>query len=635
MASSDANHERIAITALGTLSVTVNGHPVVVAGPRQRTIFAMLMLAWGRVVSVDSLVDAVWGDRPPNTARTQVAICVGALRKAFREARYEAPIILTTHPGYRLLTDNCGLDARDFAAICTEAAESARQGRTEEAVGLYRKALDLWTGPALSGVAGQVVEDEATRLKAERLAAYEALFDAELKLGRHQEVLPELSVMAYDHPLHEQLRRNLMLAQYRAGRRAEAAEGFRSWRKRFVDEIGMEPSASIHQLHRAILQDAPELSLRANAAPQRERRAAPSELPPDVPDFLGRAAELAALDALLEHPDDDGHCPTRTGVVAGTTGVGKTSLVVHWAHRTSKSFPDGRLYADLSQYDWSQQPATIHALLSRFIRALGVSADTIPDRPDESVSLYRSLLAERRVLVILDNAHALSHIQPFLPGTGRSCALVTSGGRQDLLALGRGSVRVDLEALPASESAELVMRIIGDKRAAADPLAVHELCRLCGGLPLALRAAACRLAAKPHWSVRHFLHRLADDHRRLDELSASGLELRAGFECVYRRLPEGAARMCRMLGLLDAPDFTARVGAALLDLPSTEAEDAMEQLFDMHLLTVVGMDTRGELRYGFHELASLFAQEKALAEETEQERRDALERAARRQLASL
>ncbi|MFF0587363.1 BTAD domain-containing putative transcriptional regulator [Streptomyces sp. NPDC003781] len=637
MASSDAadqaadevTHETIAIRVLGALSATVNGHPVVIAGPRQRTIFAMLVLAGGRVVSVDSLVDAVWGGRPPNTARTQVAICVGALRKAFRAALFDDPVIETTHPGYRILTSACTFDARDFAAVCAEAAESIRLGRVDEGVGLYRKALDLWTGPALSGVAGQVVEDEATRLEAERLAAYEALFDAELALGRHQEVLPELSALADDQPLHEKLRHTLMLAQYRSGRRAEAAEGFRSWRRRFVEEIGMEPSGSIHELHRAILQDAPELSLRADGEPRSGRRALPAELPAAVPEFLGREAELAVLDTLVADAgaaEPSSTSRPRAGVVAGAAGVGKTSLVAYWAHRALRHFPDGQLYADLSQYEWTQPTATVHALLGRFLRVLGVAAELVPDRPDECVSLYRSLLADRRVLVVLDNACSLVHIQPFLPGCGPSRVVATTGGRQDPMAVGIGAVRVDLGPLPDAQAAELVARIIGERRVLEDASAVYELGRLCGRLPLALRAAAGRLAAKPHWSVRHLVHRLAKGSRRLDELSAGGLEVRQGLERGYRSLPEGAARMCRMLGLLDAPDFTAHAGAVLLAVDHVAAEDAMEQLFDMHLLTVVGTDASGALRYAFHELVRPFARERALAEESDQTRQAALNR---------
>ena len=638
-AGGEVTHETIAIRVLGALSATANGHPVVIAGPRQRTIFAMLVLAGGSVVSVDSLVDAVWGSRPPNTARTQVAICVGALRKAFRAALFDDPVIETTHPGYRILTSACTFDARDFAAVCAEAAESIRLGHVDEGVGLYRKALDLWTGPALSGVAGQVVEDEATRLEAERLAAYEALFDAELALGRHQEVLPELSALADDQPLHEKLRHTLMLAQYRSGRRAEAAEGFRSWRRRFVEEIGMEPSASIHELHRAILQDAPELSLRGNDEPRSGRRALPAELPAAVPEFLGREAELAVLDTLVADAGDIGLCGgtsrPRAGVVAGAAGVGKTSLVAHWAHRVSRHFPDGQLYADLSQYEWTQPTATVHALLGRFLRVLGVAAELVPDRLDERVSFYRSLLADRRALVVLDNACSLAHIQPFLPGCGPSRVVATTGGRQDPMAVGIGAVRVDLGPLPDAQAVKLVARIIGERRVLEDTSAVDELGRLRGRLPLALRAAAGRLAAKPHWSVRHLVHRLTKGSRRLDELSAGGLEVRQGLERGYRGLPEEAARMFRMLGLLDAPDFTAHAGAMLLAVDHAAAEDAMEQLFDMHLLTVVGTDAGGALRYAFHELARLFAHERALAEECDQTRQAALNRLSGMHLAGL
>lgn len=618
----------VAFTLLGSLSARADDETVIIGGPRQRIIVAALALAWGRVVSVDALIDAVWGDEPPASARTQVAICVGALRKAFKAAGRQAPVIVTVHPGYRLNTECSSLDVREFEKLVAEAGDRARKGFLEDASRLCKQALDLWSGRPLSGVGGQLAEDAETRLEAKRLAAYEVWTGVELELGRHQEVIPVLSAVVNYYPQHEQFRHNLMLAQFRSGRRVEAAEGFRAWRNELVEELGLEPSLSIQQLHHAILRDEtgadrPEESERPPAAPA--ARTVPAELPPDVPSFIGREAELRRLDALLAG-DTLGTSP-RTGFVTGMAGVGKTSLVVHWAHRVADRFPDGQLHVDVSQHDRGKGPDTAHALLGRLLRALGVPGGQIPDDPWERISLHRSILADRRVLVLLDNVRTVDQVQSLLPGSGRSCVVVTSREQQEHMAALHGMVHIALGLLPARESSVLVRRIAGEGRQATDLAAVDTLCALCDGLPLALRIAATRLAAKPHWSVRHLVDRLTEEPRRLDELWAGGLEMRSVFAAAYRALPVDLARMFRRLSLLEVPDFAAWAGGALLDLPTAEAEKLIEQLVDVNLLTVVGIDGAGAVRYGFHSLLKLYARERACAEEPERERRAARERA--------
>ncbi|AEW95056.1 putative AfsR-like transcriptional regulator [Streptantibioticus cattleyicolor NRRL 8057 = DSM 46488] len=580
----------------------------------------MLILAWGRVVSVGALVDAVWGDRPPTTARTQVAICIGALRKAFKQAGVEDDIISTAHPGYRLETARSETDALEFTSMVSDAAAAVRGSRLDDASALYTRALALWKGPALAGVTGQPVEDEATRLEERRLSAYKAWSDVDLALGRHQELIPELTAVAQNYPLDEQLRHNLMLAQYRAGRRGEATEGFRSWRRYFVDELGLEPSPVIQELHNAILRDEPGLALPAESAPPPETRFVPAELPPDAAAFQGREAELAQLDTLLDRPPAGQ--PTALGFVTGVAGVGKTALVVHWAHRAAGQFPDGQLYADFSGGDGDQPPMSAHALIERFLRALGVPGEQIPADPGARESLYRSVLAERRVLVVLDNVSGVEEVLPLVPGSGRCCVLVTSREQLDHLAVG-GAVRVGLGLMSEAEAERLIARIAGEERVAADPSAVRELFRLCDGLPLALRIAAARLAVKRHWSVAHLVHRLSDERRRLDELSTGGIGVRASFAVSYRGLPKKAGRMYRRLGLLNVPDFTAWAGAALLDVSPGEAEDLIERLVDANLLTVTGTDATGTLRYGLHDLLRLYARELAQSEESEEERDEA------------
>ncbi len=621
------------ISIFGSLSASVQGRPVAIGGPRQRTILAMLVLSPDRVVSVDSLVNAVWGDRPPASARTQVSICVGALRKAFSAAGLDDAVILTVHPGYRLRIEGGRIDAREFVALVAEAGETARRGLLAEASALYREALALWNGPALAGVGGQLIEDEATRLEEQRLATYEAWTSLELELGHHQDLITDLTSLSGDHPFREQLRYNLMLAQYRSGQRAEVAESFRTWRRQFVQELGLEPSPPIQQLHQAILRNEPKLTLVAEPGAEGPAPVAvqvvPAELPADALAFLGREAELAQLDALLAEKGSDRVMKMKTAFVTGVAGVGKTSLAVHWAHRASAHFPDGQLYADFSGHQGEEQPATPHELLGRFLRGLGVRADQVPADPRERVSLYRSVLAGRKVLVVLDNVGTMSQIMPLLPGSSGCRVLVTSREQLDHLAGVHNAVRINVELMSMPEAVELVGHIAGAERVRADRAAVEELCRQCDRLPLALRIAAARLASKPHWSVRHLVDRLSDECLRLNELSMGGVDIRASFALSYRGLPKEAARLYRLLSLLDVPDFSAWVGAALLGRSVREAENLMEVLVDAHLMAVVGTDTIGMIRYRFHDLLRLYSAERVREEESEPERQQALDRALR------
>ncbi|GAA2138696.1 BTAD domain-containing putative transcriptional regulator [Kitasatospora kazusensis] len=636
MSASEPDEVRFEFGLLGPLTATAGGQEIAVGGPRQRTILARLLLAWGQVVSVDSLVEEVWDGRQPSTARTQVAICVAALRKAFKAAGREDGLIETVHPGYRLQTDGCRLDVRDFAGLAERAA-AARQGTPAEAAEQYGQALALWRGPALAGVNGRELEEEAARLEEQRLSVYEAWTGMELVLGRHQEMIPRLVAVVRENPLREQLRQNLMLAQYRSGRRAEATETFREGRRRLIDELGLEPGPETQRLHAAILRDAPELTAPAPPAAtapaaaegqdEPEVRVVAAQLPPNIPAFVGRGEELATLDGLLA--DRSREEPPALGFVTGVAGVGKTGLVVHWAHRAADAFPDGQLYADLRGHDEHQEPVTAGAVLRRFLRSLGVPGEQIPADQGERAAMYRSILADRRVLVVLDDARTFGQIRDLLPGNGRCCVLVTSREQQDHLAVGHGGVRVNLGVLPELESLELLGRIAGPERIARDEAGARKLGWLCDHLPLALRIAAARLASKPHWTVRHLVTRLADERRRLDELSAGELEVRASFGLSYRYLPADAAQLYRRLGLLDVPDFSAWVGAAVLDIPLLDAEDLMEQLVEAQLLEAVSISATGVLRYRFQNLLRLYARERAGTEESGTDQRDSLDRAFR------
>ncbi|AUG78211.1 transcriptional regulator [Kitasatospora sp. MMS16-BH015] len=625
---------------LGPLSAAVDGRRIGVGGPRQRTILALLLLRPGRVVSVDAMVEAVWQGDPPATARTQVAICIGALRKTFKAEGCGDEVIVTAHPGYQLNPAVVRVDLLELQELTAAADQAVGRRRTAEAAALYERALGLWRGPVLAGVTGREIEDEAARLEEVRLAAFEGAAAVQLTLGQNHEVIGRLTPLVQEHPLRENARHSLMLAQYRAGRRAEAMETFRDGRRRFIDELGLEPGAALQQLHDAILRDDPSLTPPeapaaeqaepaepAAAAPAPEGRPTPSFLPPNVPAFTGRGAETAALDRLIGDRSDDQ--PPAIAFITGVAGVGKTGLAVNWSHRVAGHFPDGRLFADLCGHDETDEPTAAADVLSRFLRAMGVPGEQIPAELDERISLYRSVLADRRVLVVLDNVRTIGQILPLLPNNGRCCVVVTSREPLEQLMLRYGAVRVQLGVLPPAEAVELLARIVPEGRIEADPVQAARLGELCDRLPLALRIAAARLASKPHWTVKYLVSRLADERRRLDELSQGESRVRASFALSYRYLPKDAARLYRRLALVDVPDFTPWVGAALLDVDAFEAERLMEQLVDVQLLEVVGGDTTGQLRYRMQNLLRLFAKERVLQEESERDQAEGRDRALR------
>ncbi|MGW2424535.1 BTAD domain-containing putative transcriptional regulator [Streptomyces sp. NPDC001709] len=614
---------QVVFRILGPLDISAEGRPMTLQGGRQRTIMSMLLLAPGRVVSVDTLADAVWHGEPPATARNQIAICVSALRKSLKTAFGVDGVLVTSHPGYMLFAGEHRIDAVEFEERAAEGQAAARRGDLEEARAHFEEALAMWRGPALAGVTAERVEAEATRLTELRLDVYEQLTAVRLELGQHGELSAELARFVRDNPLREQAVAQLMLAQYRCGRRAEALETYREAQRLFAEELGIDPGPALRELHEEVLADSPGLLAPPEQVTLAPATIVPAHLPPAPASFTGRRDELATLDRLLDHLDG---AALPVGSITGTGGVGKTALAVHWSHQVAARFPDGQLFADLRGYDEEEAPRKPSAVLDRFLRALGVPGPQIPADQVERTALFRSVLGGRRVLIVLDNARSFAQIRPLLPGTSRACVLVTSrdsmGGA---LAGDYAFVPLQLGSLAQDESITLLSRVAGDDRCAADPVGAARLSELCDRLPLALRIAAARLAAKPHWTVRTLLSRLEDQHRRLDELSIDSRGVRAGLRLSYRGLPAGTARMFRLLGVLSVPEFSAWTGAALLDLDLVDAEDLIEQLVDAQLLEPVSVGV-GHVRYRFQDLLRLFARERALEEDPDAERCAAVRR---------
>lgn len=626
------------IGLLGPLELTRDGVPCALGGPRQQIVLAVLALHANQVTPQEQLVDAIWGEAPPETARTQVQSAISALRKVFaRAGRPDA--IETLAAGYRLRLADGELDARRFALLLAGARRSTDRGRGEQAADGLREALALWRGPALLGLDSDPVRRGATLLDEQRLTAFEELARLDLAAGRHAEIVGGLRELTEREPLREALHASLMLALYRSGRQAEALDVYRRMRATFMDELGIEPGRVMQDLQAAVLnRDAvldlgePGIAARtadgnpaagnsadgnsADGTPAAPAR--PEQLPSDLPDFTGRGEYLSEITEFLA-ADGTGDA-VRIAGICGKDGVGKSSLAVHAAHALREHFPDGRLHAALGG---RSDPQSTAAVLGRFLRALGVPAHAVPEDVDERQTLYRSLLAGRRMLIVLDEANDEGAVRRLLPGDARSAVIVT--GRYPLTGL-PGIRQVRLDVFDEAHSVELLCRIAGAERIRGQLPAALELAEFCGGLPLALRVVGARLACRPHWPLDRLVRRFRDEAGRLDEFSHCGMELRSHIELAYRALDPEPARLFRLLTLLDAPDFPGWTAAALLGATDlADADDVVEELVHSQLLDVTPQDG-GRTRYRFHDLIRVFARERLTATESAEESRAAVER---------
>ncbi|MEV6423640.1 BTAD domain-containing putative transcriptional regulator [Streptomyces sp. NPDC051662] len=596
---------------LGPLEATVDGKSLQIRGVRQRAVLARLLLAQGRVVSVDSLVREVWDGRPPNTARTQVSICVAALRKLFRNAGCTDEVIATVQPGYQLCLSGKHLDTQEFAREVERGYGLGQEGHLVEAAKALKQALALWRGPALSDVPAQFAEAAATRLSEQRLLATEQLMTLRLKLGEHRSIIGDLSALLHTHPLREQLRATLMQAQYRAGQRAEALRTFREGRTLSIDELGLEPGAELQALHDAILKDT-SVSPAVEEGPcvEWEQHSRPSELPLSVGEIVGRRDELRTLDALLsvEH----GRRRTTVCFISGSPGTGKTALAVHWGRANAEHFPDGHLYVDIRETLAGSPGYKALSVLQRFLRSLGVHPDHVPRDLGECSAAYRSMLADRRALVVIDNATAFQEVEPLLPGGGQCCVLVT--GLEPFMH-SRGAAGLRLGQIEHADAIALLAAVTGRERIAAEPDAVDRLLELCARLPLAIRAAGVKLGSKPHWNVEDLVDRLIDPRRRLDALGYGESSPRACFDRALRHLPSGTTAAYRALSATSGNDFDVGAAAEVLYMNPSDAEDTLERLVDLNLLEVRRRVHGGGLSYRYPHLLRLHA-EQLLAEDS-------------------
>jgi DNA-binding SARP family transcriptional activator len=608
---------------LGPLEVTAGSERLDLGGARQQIVLATLLLGAGKVVSVDRLLEAVYGEDLPHTARTQAQMTVSSLRRLFA-AHGDETAISSQPQGYVLQVGGGWLDSGRFTELVAAAGVARESGDLDQAVAGLRDALRLWRGPALEGIDSQLIRAAASRLDEERIAAIEIRLALELDLGRHHELAGELAELVGEFPLREGLRGQLMLALYRCGRTAEALAAYRQARQTMIEELGIEPGERLQQLERAILNSDPVLAPEAGPVTiLLPGRLVPRLLPAGIADFTGRTGEIGQIRCRLKHAAGEEHrIAVPVVVIAGKGGVGKTSIAVRASHEMAGHFADGQLFADL--HGGTSRPVSAAEVLQRFLRALGVPGAQVPDGLDERAEMYRNLVAGRKILVVLDDAAGEGQVSPLLPGGGAAAVMITSRSRLAGLA---GAVRIEVDGLDAGGSVDLLARIIGAERVAAQPEAAAAVAQLCGHLPLALRIAGARLSARPHWGIQQLAERLADETRRLDELTHADMGIRASISLSYESVGEQARRLFRRLALWEAPTLPGWLGAALLAQPLASAGDLLDELIAAQLVEVTGAEAGPHARYRFHDLIRVFARERLAAEEPPAVRKAALERA--------
>ncbi|WP_433271898.1 BTAD domain-containing putative transcriptional regulator [Actinosynnema sp. CS-041913] len=583
---------------LGPLEVRDrDGRLLLPARRKERVLLAVLLLR-DAPTSTDALTDALW-DELPRSAAANLKTYLSDLRRLLKP-----DAAIDTRPdGYAIDVARPDLDATHFEDLVEEGREALRDKRFDVATERFTRALGLWRGPVLDGLPiPPIVRPRVTVLEELKLSVVEDNIDARLALG--QEVAGELQALTGQHPLRERLWGQLMLALYRTGRQAEALAAYQRLHEALDTQLGIEPSAGIRRLHVEILRADRTLDRTPGTA-------VPRQLPAVVRSFTGRWTALAELDRQAAKARDD-----RSGaavVVSGMAGVGKTALTVRWADEARERFPDGQLYADLRGYD-ALPPRRPLEVLSRFLHALGTAPERVPPDLEEAVALYRSTLADRAVLVLLDNAASADQVRPLLPGGSGCLVVVTSRDRLTGLVAKDGAARIALDVLTPAESTRLLAALLGEDRTAAEPAATAELAALCAHLPLALRITAA------HFPGGRIADHVAELRRgnRLTALQADeDTAVRAAFDLSYSALPAPARRLFRLLGVVPGQDFTADAAAALAEFPLPGTQELLSTLTDAHLLH------RDGDRYSAHDLLRLYARERVQAEETADRRAQA------------
>ena len=645
--------------------------------PRQQAVLGILAMRANRVISRGELVDAVWGQDPPASAEGGIYTYVAGLRRVIepnRSLRGPGRVLVSSGAGYVLHLVPGQPDAVAFEQDLGRARQLRKAGDLVGAVIALNSALSLWRGIAFAGVPGPFAETERVRLGELRSAAAEERADVLLSLGRHEEVVPDLTAMVADHPLRERMRGLLMIALYRCGRHAEALRVFQDGRRVLAEELGIDPGGDLSRIHQQVLTmdpalaapDGPAVVTRdgdaergpASALDDGQRRLrpgmpegrvtpVPAQLPLDAPGFSGRHEELSMLQAMLPaksagaageaageasrsrrsaDPSGSRAGPDQTVpivVISGTAGTGKTALAVRFGRQVARRFPGGQLYINLRGLDPATPPMEPAEALRFFLDALGVPPHRIPADTDGRSALFRSLLDGKRMLIVLDNARNVAQVRPLLPGSPGSLVVVTSRNEMTGLVAAEGAVPLTLDVLSDAEAHEMLARRLGQDRVAAEPEAADEIIASCARLPLALGIAVGRAAARPKRPLTELAAELRDARGRLDALEAGDAvtNVRAVLSWSYDQLSEPAARMFRLLGVHPGPDISLSAAASLAGMARADAGAALRELARTHMVAEYL-----PARFTFHDLLRAYAADQAERHDPEPERRAAVHR---------
>lgn len=614
----DSDVPALRFGVLGPLRVWRGETPVDLGPVQQRVVLAVLALQAGRPVGRQQMINAVWGEAPPRNAVNLVQRHVSGLRRALepeRPGHVPSGLLAWTDVGYLLTVPSGALDLDVFESKLSHARAVRAAGQLREAAEVLHSALGLWRGPACDGLSSPFLDAQADRLEETRISVLEERIELDLAIGVHADLIAELRDLVAEHPLRERLHGLLMLALYRVGRQADALAAFRNARRQLREELGVEPAAPLQRLHQQILAADPQLVVAIAAdhtadasAMTGAQRPLPAQLPHQIPDFTGRHAELDRLDALAAH-DREG---TGTSVVitsiSGTAGVGKTALAVHWAHRVREGFPDGQLYVNLRGFDPTGSAVKPAEAIRGFLDAFGVTPQQIPTSLEAQTALYRSLIAGRRVLILLDNAADEDQVRPLLPGSPGCLVIVTSRNELPGLIVTEGAQPVLVDLMSVPEARQLLSRRIGEDRMAAEAQAIDSIIALCARLPLALMLVAARAATHPGFRLSALAAELSDVGGSLDAFDSEdqATNVRAIFSWSYQRLSVSGQRLFRLLGLHFGPDVSIPAVASLAGMPKAQVRHAVAELTRAHLVS-----ERIPGRFAFHDLLRAYATEVA------------------------
>jgi DNA-binding SARP family transcriptional activator len=615
---SDSGGLALRVGVLGPLRVW-RGQTVVDLGPlQQRVVMAVLSMQARRPVSMQQMINAVWGEATPTHSVNLVQRHVSGLRRALepnRPGHAPSDVLVWSDAGYLLTLPADAVDVDIFETELSRARAARAAGNPPAAAEALHAALKLWRGPLCDGLSSPFLDAQRDRLAESRISAIEDRVELDLAIGERTDVIAELRDLVAEHPLRERLHGLLMLALYRAGRQADALAVFRDVRRVLSEELGIEPAAPLQQLHQQILAGDLEPTTTAPAkvtgdpsAKTHLPRPVPAQLPHRVLDFTGRGAELDQLDKLLSRDRGDAGTAVVITAISGTAGVGKTALAVHWAHRISDQFPDGQLYVNLRGFDPTGSAMRPAEAIRGFLDAFGIPPQEIPTGLEAQAALYRSLLAGRRVLVLLDNAADSDQVRPLLPGSPGCLVIVTSRNELAGLIAGEGAHPVTVDLLNPTEALQLLSRRLGESRVLAEKQAADDIIALCARLPLALMIVAARAAAHQSFRLAALAAELRETGGRLDALDSGdqATNVRAVFSWSYQRLSGPGRRLFRLMGVHFGPDIATPAVVSLAGIPKTEVRPILAELARTHLVT-----ERVPGRFAFHDLLRAYAAELA------------------------